>query len=142
MAHADPVISHKARAESNSIPLLIADNRSPGTTKSRPPARYLTATKTDRTAAPSQATTCRAGNLVARPPERPVMPMSERARRCGFSLGGTVSGSSPWPDEANDLRPARASALSVGVGQTWPSRQDCAMFAGGPFLGCAGGPLP
>jgi hypothetical protein len=22
------------------------------------------------------------------------------------------------------------------------SRQDWAMFAGGPFLGCAGGPLP
>jgi hypothetical protein len=22
------------------------------------------------------------------------------------------------------------------------SRQECAMFGGGPFLGCAGGPLP
>ena len=36
----------------------------------------------------------------------------------------------------------QASLKGCGVPAVIASRQDCAMFAGGPFLGCAGGPLP
>jgi hypothetical protein len=36
----------------------------------------------------------------------------------------------------------RRAERAGGVPAVIASRQDCAMLAGGPFLGCAGGPLP
>jgi pimeloyl-ACP methyl ester carboxylesterase len=43
--------------------------------------------------------------------------------------------------DVSEFSPA-SMALDLGVPAVIPSRQDCAMLAGGPFLGCAGGPFP
>jgi hypothetical protein len=36
----------------------------------------------------------------------------------------------------------RRAERAAGSPVVIASRQDCAVLAGGPFLGCAGGPLP
>jgi hypothetical protein len=50
--------------------------------------------------------------------------------------GGTVEG---YPEDAGSVP---AGFLFNGALATYKKLGDCAMFAGGPFLGCAGGPLP
>jgi cytidylate kinase len=87
----------------------------------------------------------------ARPQPRPLTRSSAApgqtpgspTRSCDKGSVQTVAISdSTREHSASDLRPARASALSVGLRQTQPPQQDCAMLAGRPFLVCAGGPLP
>jgi len=68
----------------------------------------------------------------------------DRRRRshlcCGQAAKLVPSGSTDQPLVSTMVirRAERAAGLPVVIA----SRQDCAVLAGGPFLGCAGGPLP